>query len=101
MRGRALMQVFSRGWYVLLAATTALGTFALTTWLGNLGLVWQIATSSWLPLTDKAKILMALTGSIGTNFSIFSATCTIAIAALFGLNVAVVIYVFRDRRPPG
>lgn len=98
MFGRGLMQVFSKGWYVLLAATTALAIFVLTTWLGNLGLVWQVATSPWLPLTDKAKILMALTGSIGTNFTIFSASCAIAIAALFGLNVAVAVYVFREQR---
>ena len=95
---QALAQVFSKGWYVLLAATLALATFVLTTWLGNLGLVWQIATSQWLPFVDKARILLALIGSIGTNFTMFSAACTIAIAVLFGLNVAMMTYGFRHRR---
>lgn len=98
MVGRALAQVFSNGWYVLLAATIALVTFVLTTWLGNLGLVWQIATSVWLPLADKARILVSLIGSISTNFTIFSASCAFAIAALFGMNVAAIAYVFREQR---
>ena len=98
MVGRALAQVFSEGWYVLLAAITALITFVLTTWLGNLGLIWQIATSEWLPLADKAGILAALVGSIGTNFTLFSASTAIAIAVLFGLNIAVMTYDFRERR---
>ena len=98
MLGRALIQVFSNGWYVLLAALSALATFVLTTWLGNLGLVWQIATSEWLPLVDKARILVALIGSIGTNFTLFSASTAVAIAALFGMNIAVMTYDFRERR---
>lgn len=95
---QTLTQVFSKSWYVLLAAIIALATFVLTTWLGNLGLVWQIATSQWLPLFDKANILLALIGSIGTNFTVFSALCAVAIAVLFGLNVAVMTYGFRQRR---
>ena len=98
MTVRALAQVFCKGWYVLLAAIIALATFVLTTWLGNLGLVWQIATSEWLPLADKARILVALVGSIGTNFTVFSAICAIAIATLFGMNVAAIAYVFRQQR---
>ena len=98
MVGRALAQVFSNGCYVLLAAIIALVTFVLTTWLGNLGLVWQIVTSEWLPLADKARILLALIGSIGTNFTLFSASTAIAIAVLFGMNVAVMTYDFRERR---
>ena len=98
MVGRALAQVFSKGWYVLLAAAIALVTFVLTTWLGNLGLVWQIATSPWLPFADKAKILLALIGSISTNFTMFSAACAVIVAVLFGMNIAVIVYAYRERR---
>jgi hypothetical protein len=98
MAVRALQQVFSIGWYVFLAATIASATFVLTTWLGNFELVWQIATSQWLPLVDKAKIMFALIGSIGTNFTVFSAACAIVIAVLFGLNMSVITYSFRERR---
>ena len=98
MAVRALTQVFSKGRYVLLAAAIALATFVLTTWLGNLGLVWQIVTSPWLPIADKAKILLALVGSISTNFTLFAGSTTIAIAVLFGMNVAVIIYGFRQQQ---
>lgn len=98
MIGRALIQVFSRGWTVVLAAAITLATFVLTTWLGNLGLVWQIAISTDLPFADKARILIALVGSITTNFTVFSAATTIAIAVLFGTNTAVMAYVYVERR---
>lgn len=98
MIGQALAQVFSRGWYLALASVMALVTFVLSTWLGNLGLVWQVATSEGLPLTDKVRILLALIGSIATNFTIFSGAAVIGIAVLFGMNVAVIAYATMERR---
>lgn len=95
---QALRQVFGEGRYITLATAIGLVTFILTTWLGNLGLVWQIATSGSVPLADKMRILAALTGSIATNFTIFSAFSAIAIAVLFGVNVAVISYGFRTQQ---
>ncbi len=93
-----LRQVFAKGRYVLLAAATGLAVFILATWLPNLGLVWQIASSASIPLADKVNVLTALIGSIGTNFTVFSALSTVAIATLFGANVAKIAYYFRLRR---
>ncbi len=98
MVATGLRQVFTEGRYILLAATTGLAVFIVATWLPNLGLVWQIATSGSVPLADKVRILVALIGSIGTNFTIFSALSTIAIAVLFGANVAMIAYYFGMRR---
>lgn len=98
MIGQALRQVFSDGRYVLLAAVTGLATFVLATWFANLGLVWQIAISKPIPLTDKLAILVALVGSIDTNFTGFSALSTIAVAALTGANIAMMAYAFRLRQ---
>src|SRR6266508_3264377 len=98
MLGQALRQIFTNSRYVLLAAATGLTIFIFETWLTNLGLVWHIATSESVALADKVKILIALIGSIGTNFTIFSAVSAIAIAALFGMNVATIAYHFRLRR---
>ncbi len=98
MVAAGLRQVFAEGRYILLAAATGLAVFILATWLPNLGLVWQIATSASVPFADKVKILVALIGSIGTNFTLFSALSTVAIAALFGANVAMMAYYFRLRR---
>ena len=98
MIGQALRRVFSDGRYVLLAAATGLATFVLATWFANLGLVWHIATSGSMALSDKLAILVALVGSIGTNFTVFSALTTIAIAALTGVNIAMIAYAFRLRQ---
>src|SRR3546814_218693 len=98
MVGRALRQVFTEARYVILASAVGLAVFILATWLPNLGLVWQIVASGSVPLADKVEVLAGLVGSIATNFTVFSALSTIAIAALFGANVAMIAYQFRLRR---
>ena len=98
MVAAGLGQVFAKGSYILLAAAMGLAVFILATWLPNLGLVWQIAASASIPLADKVQVLTALIGSIGTNFTPFSALSTVAIAVLFGANVAMIAYYFRVHR---
>ncbi len=92
-----MRQVFSRGSYIGLAIVIGIAVFVLTTWLPNLGLVGQIALSDYIPLSEKAKILTSLVGSITTNFTVFSALLTIAIAILFGANAAMSLYYLRTR----
>ncbi len=98
MVAQGLKQVFAEGKYILLAATTGLAVFILATWLPNLGLAWQISVSSSVSLADKVQVLAALIGSIVTYFTVFSALYTVAIAVLFGANVAMMAYYFRVRR---
>ena len=98
MLAQALKQVFAGGKYILVAVTAALGVFILATWLPNLGLVWQIVVSSSVSLSDKAQVLVALIGSIGTNFTVFSALSTVAISVLFGANLAMIIFFLGARR---
>jgi len=98
MVAQALKQVFANGKYILVAVTAALGVFILATWLPNLGLVWQIIVSSSVSLSDKAQVLVALIGSIGTNFTVFSALSTVAISVLFGTNLALIIFFLGARR---
>src|SRR5439155_25746121 len=83
-----LRTVFSRGGYLLLAICVGAAIFVLATWLPNARLAWQIGSSGSISFADKAKILTALIGSIATNFTIFSAISTMAMAGLFGANVA-------------
>jgi hypothetical protein len=98
MVGAGLRQVFGQARYIVLAAATGLAVFIFATWLPNLGLVWHIAASGSIPLADKARILTALVGSIGTNFTLFSGLSTAAIAVLFGANTALIVYYIRLRR---
>ena len=96
--GTALKQVFSSGRSLVLASTLAFAVFLVSVWHGNFGLVWQTVTSGSVPIADKVNILLALTGSITTNFSIFSALSSITIALLFGANVALLDANFRARQ---
>lgn len=50
------------------------------------------------PLAAKLGIALSLLGGIGTNFSPLSAGYTIAIAVLFGLTTAMIVYLVKQRR---
>ena len=57
----------------------------------------MVAGSPDIPLSQKLGIPLSLLGSIITNFTILSALSTIAIAMLFGINVALVVYFLRRK----
>lgn len=92
-----LKAVFGRTPFLLLAFGVAASVLVLAAWLPNLGLVWQIALLGSASLAEKATILIALTGSLVTNFTAFSAFATIVISGLFGANVAAIVYLVRQR----
>lgn len=94
----AFGQVFGRFAYLALAAVLAVVAFLLAVWLPNLGLIAQIVTGSDAPIAAKISILLSLLGGIWTNFSLFSAGYTVAIAVLFGVNTAMIVYLLRQRR---
>lgn len=91
-------QVFRNVRFMLIASIVSLTVFVLATWLPNLGLIWQITTSSTVSLQNKLNLMFSLVGSIQTNFTLFSASYTIAIALLFGINVAMVAYYLNRRK---
>ena len=94
---KAFKQVFYNTRYLILAGIVGFVVFAFSTWLPNLGLISKVITSSTASFFDKATFLAGLLGSIQTNFTLFSASYTIAIAVLFGINVAMFVY-FMNRR---
>lgn len=94
----ALKKVFLDVRYMMLAGIIAFGVFVLSTWLSNLKLILVVVTSPIATLSDKLSILVSLLGSIQTNFSAFSASYTIVIAILFGINIAMIVYYIRQRR---
>lgn len=94
----AFSEVFAHPSYIALASVFATLAFVLAVWLPNLGLITSVFSSSSASLTAKLKIAVSLLGGIGTNFSIFSASYTIAIAILFGINVAMIVYFLKKRR---
>ena len=93
-----LKAVFRRPLFLLLALGVAAGVLIFVTWLPNLGLVWEVTLSASASLAEKASILIALTGSLVTNFTALSAFAAIVISGLFGANVAAIAYLIRWRR---
>jgi hypothetical protein len=73
------------------------GVFLLIVWLPNLGLIWDVVTGGSMSIGQKAGFLWDSLGAINTNFTGLGATLTIAVAMLFGLNVAVAVRYVRDR----
>lgn len=71
--------------------------FVFVVWFPNIQLILSIAGSSDIPLSSKLELSFSLLGSIVTNFTLLSATYTIAISVLFGMYIAMAIYFLRRR----
>ncbi len=97
MLGQALQKVFRHPAYVVAAAAIGSVLFILATWLPNLGLIGEVMISPNTPFTEKFNLPISLIGTITTNFTGLSASYTIAIAILFGIDVAMVTYYMRHR----
>lgn len=94
----ASAQVFANPWYAALAAAVSVLAFFLAVWLPNVGLIAEVFWGSNAPVTAKLGIALSLLGGIFTNFSLFSAGYTIAIAALLGIAAAMITYVLQQKR---
>ena len=95
---KAFNEVFAHTFYIVVASVLALAVFVFSVWLPNIGFIIDIFKTSSTPLALKLKIAINLLGGISTNFSTLSATYTITIAILFGINVAMIVYLVRKKR---
>ena len=94
---QALQNVFRKPTYVILALITSVAVFLFAVWLPNFRLLVSVIGSSDISLSDKLELPLNLIGSIATNFTLLSASYTITIAILFGLNLAMVVYFLLRR----
>lgn len=94
---QGIQKVFRQPQYLLLALIASAAVFAVAVWLPNLPLIVEIMRHSGISFSQKFNLLMSLLGSITTNFTLLSASYTIAIAVLFGMNIAMLVYVLRRR----
>lgn len=84
--------------YLALAVGTSIVVFVLATWLPNLRLIATVIGSANTSLSEKLGVPVSLTGSIATNFTLLSATYTVAIVVLFGMYLALFVYYFQRKR---
>lgn len=94
----ACRQVFARFSYIALAGGLAGAALGFALWFPNLALISAVLAEPDEPLAAKLGILLSLLGALGTNFSLFSATYTVAIAVLFGINTAMIVFLLKQRR---
>jgi len=94
----AFKKVFRNVSYVLTALIIAMATFAFAIWLPNWKLIVTIIGSDSATFIEKINIPLSLFGSIATNFTVVSASYTIVIAVLFGINIALLAYYVRKQR---
>jgi hypothetical protein len=95
----AFQTVFKDWRYVFLSAFVATLAFALATWLPNLQLLYSILKDPLVPIADKITLPIDLLGSITTNFTVLTASYTIAIALFTGINFALAMYqIIRQRQ---
>lgn len=99
--GAALREVFVRPAYALLAAAVAACALLLAIWLPNVALLAAVFGDGQAPLRAKLGIALSLLAGIATNFDLLSGAYTIAIAALLGIDVAMVAYLLTHRRGAG
>ena len=93
-----LYRVFRNPLYIVLSACVALAVFTFAVLLPNFTLLSQILPSQSIELSDKVSLIFSLFESIQTNFTAVSATYTILIAILFGMNVSLFTYFVRKQK---
>jgi hypothetical protein len=82
---------------LLLTIGVAWVIFTGAIWLPNLSLILTVLGSA-APLVNKLNFLGTLYLSIGTNFTLVSATYTLLIALLFGLQIALFVYYIQKTK---
>lgn len=92
---KQLLTVFKKLRYSLLALVIALVVFTGAVWLPNISLIGTVLTTASASFMDKLSFLLSLYWAIGSNFTLLSASYTIAIAILFGINLTLLVYYIR------
>lgn len=95
--GKLILTVFREPRSLVLTGTIAWFIFTGAVWLPNMALIKSVFDSA-ASLNVKLTFLVTLYQSIGTNFTIVSATYTLLIALLFGVQITLLYYYIRKTK---
>lgn len=84
--------------YITLALTVSAFVLATAILLPNVALLLLVWTSESMVVLGKFLITFNLLGSLTTNFSPLSALTTVSISLLVGVNVALMLYLYRQQK---
>jgi len=90
-----LMRVFKNGWYLSLTLAIFIIGISLILLLPNAQLISIVSGSEDVRFATKLQLILALYGSITTNFTLFSALYTLLATVLFAVNATLFIYYVR------
>ncbi len=90
------MNILKNPLYLLLALIVSCAVFASAVLLPNRALLLSLWTDPSVSLGDKIVVPVSILGSIATNFSPLSASYTIAIAILVGINAVFIVYLLKN-----
>jgi hypothetical protein len=94
---QAIGSVLKRPYYIGISLFVAALIFTASTILiPNWSLVTQIIGAETMTISQQAAVLINLYGSIATNFTTFSATVTLLLSLLVGVNLALFVYAVRN-----
>lgn len=82
--------------YALVGLSTAVAALSVFVLTQNLTLVDDIVLGGNLPLWNRFRVLIALYPFFGTSFSTLTGIAIVGVAVLVGVDVAMVVYHFRE-----
>jgi len=92
---RGVFWVLKSPLYLLLSITVASITLGIILWSLNLDLLRYILFEAPLGLFDKFDFVIEIYGGIATNYENFQSFIMVIFSVLFGINMAVLVYVVR------
>ena len=95
---KSCSEVFKNTSYIILAIAITLLTLIFVILLPNMRLLVDILFSLDISIGVKFKVVLSLLGGISTNFSTLSASYTVGIAILFGLNISMIVYFLKRKK---
>lgn len=93
-----ITHVLAKPYYLLLAGFVAFVVFSYAMWVPNIALIATYLSLPNVVFMEKLTLLVGLYASITTSFTLFTATYTIAMSLLFGINMALLVYYIRKVR---
>lgn len=101
MYTRLLIGILKKPLYSVIAVGASITVFSFAVWLPNLSLITKVLLSEGASWFEKITFVVTLYTSLESNFSLFSASMTILIATLFGIQMALLVYYIKRARLGG
>jgi hypothetical protein len=95
---KEILKIFKDVRYIILSLGISLVVFSIAVLIPNIRLLIQIIPDLSISLSIKLNLIFSLFGAIQTNFTALSASYTIAISILFGVNLVLFFHYIRSQR---